>query len=454
MKPITILGAGMAGCGAAHRLHSEGLPSVMYEKSSYFGGHTASYVYDGRFVFDDGPHISFTKVDRLQQLLADHVDGDYQTIQARVNNYWRGHWIKHPAQCNLHGLPLSLVTDILTDMIDARTQPERQVVTYADWLHRSFGRTFAETFPRQYGRKYHTTDAANMTTDWLGPRLHVPEMREVIAGALSPATPEVHYVSHFRYPTHGGFVSYLRPFMSQTTLHLNHELVAINPITRSLKFANGVEAAYGELISSVPLPELVPLVTGVPNDVLEASRRLACTSCVMVNVVIDRADISAAHWSYFYDDDYCFTRLSFPHMQSPFNVPAGTGSIQAEVYYSAKYRPMDRSPDACIEPVITDLRRCGLIRDDDAILFKNATLSRYANVIFDLDRPAAVATVHGYLDDIGIRYCGRYGDWGYHWTDEAFMSGENAAQQILTRPAHVAASRHRTAVAPLAGAES
>jgi len=58
---------------------------------------------------------------------------------------------------------------------------------------------------------------------------------------------------------------------------------------------------------------------------------------------------------------------------------------------------------------------------------------RYANVIFDLDRTAALDTVHGFLDDIGVGYCGRYGDWGYMWTDESFISGEKAAQNVLSR---------------------
>jgi len=48
---------------------------------------------------------------------------------------------------------------------------------------------------------------------------------------------------------------------------------------------------------------------------------------------------------------------------------------------------------------------------------------RYANVIFDLDRAAALATVHGYLDELGIAYCGRYGDWGYMWTMRASRAG-------------------------------
>ena len=118
-------------------------------------------------------------------------------------------------------------------------------------------------------------------------------------------------------------------------------------------------------------------------------------------------------------------------MFSSGNAPPGTGSIQAEIYFSKKYRPLDRAPEACIEPTIADLRRCGLLRPDDRILYRDARLIDYANIIFDLDRSDAVATVHGYLDDIGVHYAGRYGMWGYHWTDESFKSGEQAVQKIL-----------------------
>jgi protoporphyrinogen oxidase len=192
-------------------------------------------------------------------------------------------------------------------------------------------------------------------------------------------------------------------------------------------------APYDALVSSVPLPDLVRMIAGVPRDVLDASRRLACSTCVLVNVGVDRKDLSDAHISYFYDEDICFTRLGFPHMLSATNAPPGTGSIQAELYFSDKYKPLTGSPDDWIDPVITDLRRCGILRADDRIVFSSAMLVRYANIIFDLDRAAALSTVHGYLDDLGIAYCGRYGDWGYLWTDESFKSGEDAAQKVLDR---------------------
>jgi hypothetical protein len=93
---------------------------------------------------------------------------------------------------------------------------------------------------------------------------------------------------------------------------------------------------------------------------------------------------------------------------------------------------LTNSPDDWIEPVIRDLRRCGLLHENDRILSKKTMLLRYANIIFDLDRAAALAIVHGYLDELGIAYCGRYGDWGYMWTDESFKSGEAAAEKALT----------------------
>jgi protoporphyrinogen oxidase len=175
------------------------------------------------------------------------------------------------------------------------------------------------------------------------------------------------------------------------------------------------------------------MIVGVPRDIVEAAGKLSCTEAVIVSLGIDRPDLVDAHWSYFYDQDICFSRLSTPHLQSMNNVPPGCGSLQAEWYFSKKYRPLDRQPEACIEPVITDLKRCGVLRESDRILFRHAMHIPYANIIFDLDSTAATAAVHGYLDDVGIGYCGRYGDWAYSWTDQSFISGENAMHKLLAK---------------------
>lgn len=433
MSEFVILGSGMGGLGANHRLRAEGVTPVVYEKKPYYGGKTMSFRHDSGFLFDIGPHISFTQDGRIQDLFADGVDQQFETLQIDLNNYWRGHWPRHPVQLHMHGLPDDVVVQMIADFVAEHGGPPRPVHNYADWLLASFGRSFAELFPMQYTRKYHLTTAENMSTDWLGPRLYRPSLEEVLRGALSPTAPRKHYITHFRYPSEGGFVAFLKKLVPREALRLQHELIAVDPRERRLAFANGHEVRYDALVSSLPLPELIPMIAGAPADVVAAAGRLACSTCVLVNVGVDREDLSNAHMTYFYDEDICFTRLSFPHMLSARNVPDGAGSIQAEVYFSRKYRPLIGSPADWIEPVLTDLRRCGLLREEDRVLFTTAMVVQYANVIFDLERAAAVEIVHGYLDDLGISYCGRYGDWGYMWTDESFRSGEDAAQKALER---------------------
>ena len=431
MKSIVVLGAGIAGCGAAHRLRVQGVSSTLYEKNSYAGGHTYTYQEAGGWVFDEGPHISFTKNEEIRQLLADNVDNRYVTGQVRLNNHWKGHWIKHPAQVHLHGLPTDLIVECIKDFVDAQKIGDGPVANYQEWLYRAYGKTFAETFPMEYGLKYHTTPASNMSTDWLGPRFYRPTLEEVLKGAFSSDSQAVHYVTDFRYPTREGFLAYLKKFFDASTIKLDHKVTELDPKRKQVRFSNGTVVPYEGVVSSIPLPDLIPLIVGAPTDVLEAAQRLACTTVVIVTVGVNRTDISDTHWTYFYDRDYIFSRVSLPHLQSPHNAPPGCASIQAECYFSKKYKPLDKEPKAYVKTVVADLRRCGFIRPDDKILMEHVMVVPYANIIFDLERAAALKTVHGYLDDLGIGYCGRYGDWGYLWTDESLISGERAAQKVL-----------------------
>ncbi|MBM4089308.1 MAG: hypothetical protein FJ276_07750 [Planctomycetes bacterium] len=431
MSRIIVVGTGMAACGAAHRLAAAGAQSILYDRKPHCGGHTASHRFPEGFTLDEGPHVSFTTNEHVRALLAGNVQQQYGEHHARVNNYWQGHWIRHPAQCNLYGLPHDLVVNVITDLVKAREPRESKIENFEQWLRAKFGDTFAETFPMKYTRKYHTTAAANLTTEWVGPRLYQADLEEVLRGALTADTSDLHYITSFRYPNQGGFFSYLPPFYEKATVKLNHELIRIRPRTRQLHFQNGATDTYDHLISSVPLPVLIPLIEGAPRDVLEAARRLACSEAVIVSVGVGRPDPIDAHWTYFYDEDIFFTRLSTPHLQSPSNVPDGCACLMAECYYSDKYRPLDRRPEDCIEPVIRDLKKCGILLDEDRIVFRHAMHLKYANIIFDHDRKAALDVVHGFLDDIGVRTCGRYGLWGYLWTDQAFLSGENAAERVL-----------------------
>lgn len=431
MQRIAILGSGISSLGASAALASERVESTLYDKNDRFGGHTMSLTYPEGFTFDMGPHVSFTSDTRIQELLADAVDGEFETHKYRFNNYWEGRWLKHPVQTNLYGLPPDLITQIITDFVE-QTNQQVDIKNYEDWLRVAYGKTFAERFPGQYTFKYHTTHTRNLTTDWMGPRMYRPKLEEMIRGALTAETPNVHYIQSFRYPKKGGFGAYLEKFARAARIELSHEVTRVDPRARKVTFANGRTLDYDALISSIPLTDLVPMIVGVPDDVRAAAKQLACSACVLINLGIARDDFADTHVSYFYDLDLVFPRTSYPHLMAASNAPPGCGSVQVEVYFSPKYRPFTGKPSDYVEPAIKDLIRCGVLRQDDRILMKDAVYAPYANIIFDHDRTAALATVHGYMDEMKIRHCGRFGDWGYLWTDDSIKSGERAAQQALS----------------------
>ncbi len=433
MKKIVIMGAGMAGYGAANKIKEENKEAVIFEKEDHYGGHCSSYVFDDKWIFDDGPHISFTKSERVREIFAGNLNDDYYEFKANPSNYWKGKWITHPAQVNLYGLPPELNTQILSEMIELSNSTEKQVNNYQDWLYASYGKTFAENFPMKYTRKFHTTEAGNLTTDWLGPRLYQPKLQEVIYGMLSPVESDVHYIKGFRYPNHGGYVSFMKGIENTFDIHYRHEINRINLKNKEIYFTNGKKVPYDYAFSSLPLNKIISYIEDAPQDIKEAALKLAWTQCVIVNFGVNRPEVSKNHWIYFYDEDFYTTRLSFPGMFSPYTAPEGTSSLQVEIYFSDKYRPLTKKPEDFIPIIKDELIKAGILRINDEILLSNAWISPYAQIIFDHDRLPAVDTLHQFLIENDIFYGGRFAEWSYAWSDESFLAGESAALKILEK---------------------
>src|SRR5205807_9163031 len=115
---VAIVGSGFAGLAAAHALARAGVEAVVYEARDAWGGHTASQFVDG-FVFDEGPHVSFTKDERVRRVFA---EGARQVLEfpASISNIFRGTWLRHPAQCHLYGLDPDLITRCIADFVKAQ----------------------------------------------------------------------------------------------------------------------------------------------------------------------------------------------------------------------------------------------------------------------------------------------------------------------------------------------
>jgi protoporphyrinogen oxidase len=427
---VVILGAGLAGLAAAQRLRESNVPVVVYEKKPYVGGRAYSHKVQG-FVFDQGPHASFTRKRKIQTLLAAGVRGQLVEHQARVTNYWGGHWLPHPAQCNLYGLPGELVTRCIVDLVKAQYEEGGPIVTYADWCRRGLGTAFSEAFTFPYTRKYWTAEAQDMTAEWVGPRVYSPTLEEVVRGAVGTQSSRYHYINRIRYPLNGGFGAFVQAVMGDSDVHLGCPVTTVDLRKRVLELADGQKVHYEQLISSLPLPELIRLIKDAPRAVVGAAEQLTCTSVVLVNVGIDRAEgLPDAHWFYVYDEDVVFARVNLPHRMSPNNAPDGCASLQFETYYST-YRPLPC--EDIVSRTMEDATRIGVLRRDDRILVSEEERIHYANILFDHKRDRNLAVVQRYLREHDVISCGRYGEWAYYWSDDSILSGWRAASAYLKR---------------------
>jgi protoporphyrinogen oxidase len=431
----SIIGAGIAGLCALDGLRRAGHDAVVYDGRPGWGGHTSSDRLAGHW-FDEGPHLSFTRDDRVRRLFERGVEGrgGVHELPARITNWFEGSWVEHPAQVNLRGLPPELVTACLVDKADAVAHPP-QVRTYADWLVAMYGTTFAENFPFRYTRKYWTVEPEQLGIDWIGPRMQQPSLAEMVRGALEPPVPgDFHYLSSYRYPARGGFASFLGALDPGSSLRADTEVVAVDVRERRLRFADGSSEEYEQLVSTMPLDVLVGRLQGVPvpDRVRDAARALLCTSVVLVDVCVARSDLFDHEWFYVYDEDISFSRAHLPSLLAPGMSPSGQGSIQVEVYHSRE-RPLSDPVGSLPDRVVGELVQMGILRSADEVIATRARNLSHANVVFDHARADALAVLLPFVAAQGIQLAGRYGEWEYQWTDDAARSGWRAAAAIAGR---------------------
>jgi protoporphyrinogen oxidase len=423
-----VLGAGISGLAVSHHLgHKD---TVIFEKQPYYGGHVHSEDVGG-FVWDDGPHISFTSNKYVQDFLANMVDGAYEVVPSKASNYFRGHWIAHPAQVNLYQVPEPLRTACLDSFLASR-DVDRTPKNYRDWIHMSFGEVFAETFPAAYTRKYWTVDPVDLATEWVGNRIMKPSVDDVLAGAKgSIGLQTVHYAVNreSRYPKHGGFMAYTHKMARGAHIRLNCALTQVTFGSRQLRFSDGSEASYRRLVSTIPLKSLIHLSTDAPPAVREAAAKLTCTHFLRVDVAVNHPARRPETWMYVYDEDKLSVRVSHMEHFSPNNAPPGCSAIQVEIYGS-EYRAVPANLEMVKTTVVAELVEMGLVDHRDAVRYVNVKLVPQGNPIFDHNRASAIETITTFLDHHGVLLVGRYAEHKYLMTDACIISARRAAGRI------------------------
>ncbi len=429
MREIAVLGAGVAGLAFAQVLAGRRDCQVtVFEKEDVAGGVARSFCVDG-FTFDFGIHGLYTTDKRVLSLFQRLMRRRHRVIRVEIRDYCEGRWIRHPLQMNLGGgLPQPLVLECLQSYLEARIRGSKRTYrNYQDWCERNLGRVFSERFQFPYCRKFWTVGPEALTHDWMGPRVRSPSFAEIMEGVLYRQPSTAHYVTEVCYPSRGGFGEYALALARGINVSTRMEIVGIEPNTRALTFADGGHIRYDALLTTIPLPSLISLISGAPANVVRAANDLCWTSLAVVSLGVARARVLPFHWVYAYDAALPFARLSSPSRWAPRNAPEGASSLQAEVYF----RGAPPNGDQTTEDVLNALRTMNVLQKDDEIIAQDFRTLAYANVVYDHRRERALSLIHEYLRSKGIEWAGRYGNWDYSLIDQVVSDAQAKAVAMM-----------------------
>ena len=473
-----VIGAGPTGLSAAYHL---GEGTVLLEKNASVGGWCRS-VHDKGFTFDYAGHIMFSN-DPYVLKLYDMLLGPnlhWQDREAWV--YSKQVYTRYPFQGALYGLPPKVISECIVGAVEARygaigatsaTGPsaggaaaqcavkpvedccadgspdvanapsfaprKRESHNFEEFIYKVWGSGIARHFAIPYNKKLWTVPLSEMETSWLGGRVPLPDLEQIIEGALEPVAKPMGPNARFGYPLSGGFQALMSGFLPHIKgrIEMNAAAAQLLPREHLLVMADGSRYRYEHLVSTMPLPELVRLIGAeAPEEVKAAAKGLRHISVRCVNLGVARAKITDKHWIY-YPEETIFHRIFVQGNASPHCNPPGGFGLTCEISYSP-WKPLPLEGQALIDRCVADCVAVGMLRANDRLIVAGEVDMPYAYVIYDQARAANVATVKDWLARYDIVLAGRYSEWEYYNSDHAFLAGKKAAEAVLRQRADAA----------------
>ncbi|PSJ16004.1 FAD-dependent oxidoreductase [Nitrosomonas supralitoralis] len=467
-----IIGAGPTGLSAAYHLDED---TLVIEKNSTVGGWCRS-INDKGFTFDYAGHIMFSNDQYVQELykilLGDNVH--WQNREAWI--FSKGVHTRYPFQGALYGLPTDVIRECIVGAIEAsygiekklkndtlsnnclfidkmddtkdccadgvvaftnntiphNDQKASKAENFEDFIHKIWGAGIAKHFAIPYNTKLWKVPLSEMETSWLGDRVPLPNLEEIIEGALEPVARPMGPNARFGYPLKGGFQALMSGFLPfiKGSVKTNTEVIQVSPEKRFVRLNNGRQIQYDNIISTMPLPQLINCIgSEAPPFIHNSAANLRHVSVCCVNLGIGRENITDKHWIY-YPEETIFHRIFVQGNASPHCNPVGGFGLTCEISYSTTH-PLLHKGQELIDKCVNDCIKVGLLTSDDTIITANIVDMPYAYVVYDHSRANNIRLIREWLMDKGIILAGRYSEWEYYNSDHAFIAGKKAADIII-----------------------
>ncbi len=420
-----ILGGGLTGLSCAYRLKGD---YIVIEKESEVGGLCRSMEKDG-FTFDCTGHLLHIHAEKIKNLIFEMMKDNISKIERAAWIYSQKTFTKYPYQLNLYGLPRKTVLECVMGIINSQLGKTRNGKTksldmsFYEWSLKTFGEGITRYFLKPYNEKIWKVSLRKLTAAWVGKFVPTPKISDVIMGAFSDYGKKIGYNAFYYYPKNGGIQSLIDAFaknVEEVRCEIYPQKIDIKK--NEILLSNGESIRYENLVSTIPLPELM--------DVLSLKKMkglLNWTSVLCFNIGIKGLPGHKKQWIYFPERKYPFYRVGFYSNINDNLAPKGHYSIYVEVSHNSCEKPDVLS---VLEKSVSMLVSLGLLSSRKNISTLNVIPIKYAYVIYDAKRKIAMEEVQKELKASGIHLAGRYGSWKYSYMEESIFEGLALAEKI------------------------
>ena len=422
-RKIVILGGGLTGISAALHLRR---PWVLFEREAKLGGLAVTEERDG-FHFDLTGHWLHLRDPAIKQLVAEVLPVEMASVQRRARIFSHGVTTLYPFQANLFGLPPEVIKECLLGVIQAKLQaPGAHPRNFEEYCLQHVGAGISRHFMIPYNEKLWGVHPRTITADWCSRFVPLPNLEEVVAGAVGADAGRMGYNISFLYPKQGGIETLTRALGARIQggeVNLRSKVESLDFRRREVLVA-GERVPYHAVVATLPLPELLARMPGLPDDIASHATRLRCTTLRYLNVATRSPPRADWHWVYVPEKNLPFYRVGIYSNAAAGMAPAGAASFYVEL---AERGPVS---DATLSEVAQALTTIGAIGSPEDIRFADAREIKYAYVVFDEHYRAATTAIFRFLESHSIYPRGRYGAWAYNAMEDCLLAGREVAGTI------------------------
>ena len=436
---VLILGAGPCGLGAAYHLSQLGHSDwVLFEGSGQVGGLSASFVDGAGFTWDVGGHVLFSHYDYFDKAVAGALGENYHEHQRESWIRILQRWVPYPFQNNVRYLPDAALRECVEGLRKLSGSPE-QAGNFRQWMDSVFGAGIVKYFMEPYNAKVWGVPLETMSKEWIAERVSVVDLARVERN-ISESRDDLSWGPNatFKFPKSGGTGAIYRGIAGPLAerIHLEHEMVSLDPVAREVRFANGRVERYDVLINSSPLDLLVDALTAAPEQVRGATDALVHNGGLIVGLGIEARRSDSKCWMYFPEGDSPFYRVTNFHNYAPQNVPDGDVGRYCALMCETTYSPTKpEGKGGIVEATVQGLLNSGMLSaiERERIVSRYLIDIPYSYPVPTLGRDRALDVIHPWLEAQGIYSRGRFGAWKYEVgnMDHSFMQGVEAVERIL-----------------------